>query len=88
MAPTLLPVIGPTAVLIGRDAKRHGRNGWAWGPLFLWQPVIVGITYLIFRSRRTSRARSELTVGVLGRAVRRTHMAASRQDASDAMPPR
>lgn len=37
---------GPQAIgyLIGADANRRGRYGWAWGVLSLWQPVIVGIT--------------------------------------------
>jgi hypothetical protein len=35
----LLAIFGPLAYLIGRDANRRGRNGWAWGVLFLWQPV-------------------------------------------------
>jgi hypothetical protein len=42
----LLLVFGPLAFLIGRDANRRGKNGWAWGLLFFWQPVIVGIAYL------------------------------------------
>lgn len=48
----LLAVFGPIAVLIGRVAKRHSRNGWAWGLLFFWQPDIVGIVYLIVRRSR------------------------------------
>jgi hypothetical protein len=47
----LLVVVAPIAWLIGRDANRRGRNGWAWGVLFLWQPVIVGIAYLLVRRR-------------------------------------
>lgn len=55
----LFVVFGPLAYLIGRDANRHGRNGWAWGALFLWQPVIVGIVYLFVRRNRPgSRART------------------------------
>ena len=48
----LLALFGPVAFVIGRDANRHGRNGWAWGLLFLWQPVIVGIVYLFVRHDR------------------------------------
>src|SRR5439155_9616445 len=40
----LLAVFGSLAYLIGRDANRRGRKGWAWGLLFLWQPVIVGMS--------------------------------------------
>lgn len=47
----LLLVIGPLAWLVGRDANRRGRNGWAWGLLFLWQPIIVGVAYLAARRR-------------------------------------
>lgn len=47
----LLAIFGPIALLIGRDAKRRGRNGWAWGLLFLCQPAIVGVTYVIVRNR-------------------------------------
>ena len=47
----LLAVFGPLAFLIGRDANRRGRNGLAWGLLFLWQPVIVGIVYLFARRK-------------------------------------
>jgi hypothetical protein len=56
----LLAVFGPLAYLIGRDANRRGRNGWAWGLLFLWQPVIVGIAYLFVRRKRpASRVRKD-----------------------------
>jgi len=55
VALVLLAVFGPIAALIGRDANRHGRNGWAWGLLFLWQPVVVGIAYLIVRRNRHPR---------------------------------
>lgn len=48
----LLAVYGGLAYLIGRDANRRGRNGLAWGLLFLWQPVIVGIVYLFARRNR------------------------------------
>jgi hypothetical protein len=46
-----LAVLGPVALIIGRDARRHGRNAWVWGLLFLWQPLIVGIVYLLVRRR-------------------------------------
>ena len=48
----LLAVFGPLAYVIGRDANRRGRNGWAWGVSFLWQPVIIGIVYLFVRRNR------------------------------------
>jgi hypothetical protein len=48
----LLAVFGSLAYLIGRDANRRGRNGLAWGLLFVWQPVIVGIIYLFVRRKR------------------------------------
>jgi hypothetical protein len=32
---------------------RHGRNGWASGLLFLWQPIIVGIVYLLVPPQQT-----------------------------------
>lgn len=51
VAVVLVVVLGPLALLVGRDAKRRGRNAWAWGLLFFWQPVIVGIVYLIIRRR-------------------------------------
>ena len=51
VAVVFLAVLVPLAVLIGRDATRHGRNGWVWGVLFVWQPVIVGVIYLIVRTR-------------------------------------
>ncbi len=50
----LLAVFGSLAYLIGRDANRRGRNGSAWGLLFLWQPVIVGIAYLFVRRKRAA----------------------------------
>lgn len=56
VALVLLAIFGPIALVIGRDAKRHGRNGWAWGLIFLWQPVIVGVAYLIVRNRDRQRA--------------------------------
>jgi len=49
----MLAVFGPLAYLIGRDADRRGRNGWAWGVLFLWQPLIVGVAYLFVRRKRS-----------------------------------
>lgn len=58
VALVLLAVFGPIALLIGRDANRQGRNGWAWGLLFLWQPVIVGVAYLIVRNRHPQPAAS------------------------------
>jgi hypothetical protein len=51
VAGAALVILGPVAVMIGRDASRHGRNGWGWGLLFLWQPLIVGVIYLIVRRR-------------------------------------
>ena len=39
------------AVLVGRDAVRHGRDGWLWGSLFVFSPVIFGIAYLVIRNR-------------------------------------
>ena len=48
-------IAGPIAYLIGRDAVRNGRNGWLWGLLFLWQPMIVGLIYLVVR-RKPPRA--------------------------------
>ena len=47
----LLAVFGPLAFFIGRDASRRGLNGWLWGILFLLQPVIIGIVYLVIRRR-------------------------------------
>jgi hypothetical protein len=47
----LLIVLGPLALLVGRDARRRGRNGWAWALMFLWQPVIVGAVYFFLRRR-------------------------------------
>lgn len=52
-----LVLFGPIALLIGRDAARHDRDGWLWGLLFLWQPMVVGLIYLVIR-RRPSRRRS------------------------------
>lgn len=31
------------AVVVGRDAQRHGRDGWLWGSLFVLSPVVFGI---------------------------------------------
>jgi hypothetical protein len=54
---TLLVLFGSLAYVIGRDANRRGRNGLAWGLLFIWQPVIVGIIYLfVRRKKRVDRA--------------------------------
>ena len=50
----LLVLFAPLAWLIARDATRRGRNGWVWAVLFLWQPVIVGIVYLLVRRRRST----------------------------------
>ena len=44
-----LALFGPLALLIGRHAARRGGNAWAWGLMFLWQPVIVGLVYLVVR---------------------------------------
>jgi hypothetical protein len=52
IAQGLLAVFVSLAYLIGRDANRRGRNGLAWGLLFVWQPVIVGIIYLFVRRKR------------------------------------
>jgi hypothetical protein len=52
----LFALFGPIAFLIGRDANRRGHNGWAWGLLFIWQPVIVGIVYLLIRKSWASSA--------------------------------
>jgi hypothetical protein len=46
-----LAILGPVALIIGRDASRRGRNGWVWGLLFLWQPLVVGVVYLMVRRR-------------------------------------
>jgi MFS family permease len=51
VAVVVLIVLGPLAFLIGRDANRRRRNGWVWGLMFPWQPVIVGVVYLIVRHR-------------------------------------
>ena len=51
VAVVLAAVFGPLAYLLGRDASRHGRNGWAWGLLFFWQPMVVGLAYLLIRRR-------------------------------------
>lgn len=51
IAALFLLILGPIALIIGRDANRHSRNGWLWGVLFLWQPVGVGVAYLIVRRR-------------------------------------
>jgi hypothetical protein len=44
-------VLVPLAYLIGRDAARHGREPWLWGVLFVFQPVVVGLVYLVVRRR-------------------------------------
>jgi hypothetical protein len=46
-----LIVFVPLGVVVGRDAQRHGRNGWTWGVLMALQPIIVGIAYLAVRNR-------------------------------------
>jgi hypothetical protein len=51
VAVVLAAVFVPLAYLLGRDAIRRGRNGWAWGLLFLWQPMVVGVIYLLIRGR-------------------------------------
>jgi hypothetical protein len=61
VAVVLAAVFGPLAWLLGRDASRHGRNGWAWGLFFLWQPMVVGLVYLVIRGR-PPRRNSESTV--------------------------
>jgi hypothetical protein len=52
VAAVFLVIVGPIALLIGRDAARHGLNGWVWGVLFVWQPMIVGLIYLFVRRKR------------------------------------
>jgi hypothetical protein len=52
VALVFLAIFGPLAYVIGRDANRRGRNGLAWGLLFIWQPVVVGIIYLFVRRKR------------------------------------
>jgi hypothetical protein len=54
-------VDGTLAVLIGRDAARGGRNGWAWGAGFFVLPWAVGWTYLILRYRDSAAAYPALT---------------------------
>jgi hypothetical protein len=54
IAGVALLVLGPLALIIARDATRHRRNAWAWGLMFLWQPVVVGVIYLIARGRPPS----------------------------------
>jgi hypothetical protein len=39
------------AVILGRDAQGHGRNGWAWGAMFVFNPIIFGIAYLFVRNK-------------------------------------
>lgn len=51
LAAAIVVLLAPLAYLIWRDAERRGRNGWVWGVVFVWQPVIVGIIYLIVRRR-------------------------------------
>lgn len=44
-------VLVPLGYLVGRDAARHGRNARGWGHCFVWQPIIVGLVYLVVRRR-------------------------------------
>lgn len=53
-----LVLLGPIALLIGRDAVRHHRDGWLWALLFLWQPVFVGLIYLVLRRRPRKQSTS------------------------------
>lgn len=39
------------AVLVSRDAERHGRNGLLWGAMFFVQPVVVAAVYMFIRKR-------------------------------------
>jgi hypothetical protein len=41
----------PIGVVVGRDAERHGRNGLRWGFLFVFNPPIFGLAYLVVRRR-------------------------------------
>jgi hypothetical protein len=56
----LAAVFVPLAYLLGRDAMRHGRHGWAWGLVFLWQPIIVGVIYLVIRGRPPRHRRASM----------------------------
>jgi|GEM_PF-5137526 len=58
LAAGYLVVFGPIALLIRRDAVRHGRDGWLWALLFFWQPFVVGVIYLVARRwpQRQTRA--------------------------------
>jgi len=49
-----LVVSGWIALLTRRDAVRHGRDGRLGALLFLRQPFVVGLIYLVVR-RRTRR---------------------------------
>lgn len=55
LAGVYLVLFGPIALLLGRDAVRHSRDGWLWALLFLWQPVVVGLIYLVIRRRPPRR---------------------------------
>lgn len=39
------------AIVIGRDAERHDRDGWLWGALFVFFPIIFGVAYFVVRRR-------------------------------------
>ena len=39
------------AIRVGKDAQRRGRNGWVWGFLLIFNPVIFGVAYLVVRNR-------------------------------------
>jgi hypothetical protein len=41
----------PTGAVVGRDAQRHGRNGLQWGLLFVFNPLVFGVAYLVVRKR-------------------------------------
>lgn len=45
-------VVLALGVVILRDAQRRGRDGWLWAALFVFNPVIFGVAYLIVRNRR------------------------------------
>lgn len=55
LAGCYLVVFGSIALLIRRDAVRHDRSGWLWALLFLWQPFVVGLLYLVVRRRPRHR---------------------------------
>ena len=46
-------------VNLGKDAQRRGRNGRTWGILFVFNPVIFGLAYLVVRKRASPSMRSE-----------------------------